>query len=365
MADQRPVDRDINLVLVTGAGASREFGVNARKLPLMSDWCASMAQELAEGPAGYLQATGLRHDLDGPAFERQLGTFLQATQAFDRIRGFLAPSVEFQVLVQPVSPSQLKTWQETTRHHLDQIIQIIYGSLYRSFGSPSLDILKAWAAYSPLLTHFGVYAGTGGLVVATTNYDVLAEAALGAGGFRVDCGETPSPQRTNERTVESAGLLRGMPRYTPVLHLHGRTGWYRPRGSAQVQSTDSATHEAGFGTPVVLLPDLEKDYAGDEFIAGIWSDFRESLQRARRVLVLGHSLHDAKLVESIRENIELGRVGVAWHSGPTASATERLDLESKVRTELAGAQTFGIDFTEPLDFDDQNAFHDWVIAAST
>jgi hypothetical protein len=38
MADRQTQEKDIDLVLVTGAGASHEFGVNHSKMPLMSAW---------------------------------------------------------------------------------------------------------------------------------------------------------------------------------------------------------------------------------------------------------------------------------------------------------------------------------------
>jgi hypothetical protein len=58
-------DRDIDYVIVTGAGASREFGVDGKKFPLMGDWSNALVQALLNGSASYLKATGLAADMPG------------------------------------------------------------------------------------------------------------------------------------------------------------------------------------------------------------------------------------------------------------------------------------------------------------
>jgi len=60
-----------------------------------------------------------------------------------------------------------------------------------------------------------------------------------------------------------------------------------------------------------MLPDPGKVYGDDEIVAGLWKQFTVALQRAKAVLVLGHSLNDRSLVEAIVANVEpLDRVGV-------------------------------------------------------
>jgi hypothetical protein len=86
-------ERDIDVVLVTGAGASRTFGVNGVPMPLMGDWSDHLVGKL--GPRmGYLDATGLRRGMSGEDFEARLGKFLQDVQAFRRIGSLLKPSVQ-------------------------------------------------------------------------------------------------------------------------------------------------------------------------------------------------------------------------------------------------------------------------------
>jgi hypothetical protein len=84
------------------------------------------------------------------------------------------------------------------------------------------------------------------------------------------------------------GLLDGMPRFVPVLHVHACVGWFRRQGGP-AYSNSSAAYAEGFGIPIVMLPDLEKEHETDPVISAIWTEFAKRLGRARRVLVLGHS----------------------------------------------------------------------------
>lgn len=49
-------ERDIGVVLVTGAGASRAFGVNGKPMPLMGDWSDDLVRKLASR-TGYREVT--------------------------------------------------------------------------------------------------------------------------------------------------------------------------------------------------------------------------------------------------------------------------------------------------------------------
>jgi hypothetical protein len=88
-------ERDIDVVMVTGAGASRAFGVNGHPMPLMNDWSDHLVRKLAQHN-GYLDATGLRNGMGSEKFEARLGKFLQDVEAFRRISDLLDPSVKFQ-----------------------------------------------------------------------------------------------------------------------------------------------------------------------------------------------------------------------------------------------------------------------------
>jgi hypothetical protein len=66
-----------------------------------------------------------------------------------------------------------------------------------------------------------------------------------------------------------------------------------------------------------MLPDPHKQPGNDEIIGQMWAEFREALQRAKRVLVLGHSLHDAPLVEALNVPAGAGRLAVTLLGEPT------------------------------------------------
>lgn len=52
-----------------------------------------------------------------------------------------------------------------------------------------------------------------------------------------------------------------------------------------------------------MLPDPEKNYDQDLTIITLWSEFRSALGRAKKVLVLGHSLNDSYLVRTLSQYV--------------------------------------------------------------
>jgi hypothetical protein len=347
-------EKDIDLVLVTGAGASRCFGAGSELMPLMADWSDALVTKLSRGGAGYLEATGLARQLPGPEFELRLGTFLREANAFSQIDRLLGPSTQFQALPPGVGQQNLEQWQQTTVHHLRAIRTMIHESLFELFGPDRIDSYAASEAYAELLNVIGL--GTNDtMVLATTNYDVIGEGVLELLGRRPDWGEPPQAvRRGTEPQVQVDGLLDGLPRYTPVLHLHGRVGWYRRDDTPGVTSTGATRHQDGFGAPVVVLPDPEKVYE-DVLVASMWREFEHALRRARRVLVLGHSLADAALVEVLSTSVSpAGRLAVSVlgdsqdPSEAAASATPTVDL---VAERLSGAELLPIRFERTPLFD--------------
>ena len=65
-----------------------------------------------------------------------------------------------------------------------------------------------------------------------------------------------------------------------------------------------------------MLPDPRKEPGDDGIIGQMWTEFHEALRLARRVLVLGHSLHDAPLVEALSESDGRGKVAVTLLDNP-------------------------------------------------
>jgi hypothetical protein len=310
--DGRGQPRDIDLVLVTGAGASTEFGVNGTKLPLMAEWSDSLVSKLAQR-INYLDTTGLRRGMSGEEFETRLGKFLRDIEAFGRIGDLLEASARFQDLGPGgqalTAQGVLPRWHSVAVHHFDQIVGLIRESLYENFADASVDLGAAGQAYSGLFGSLGL-SGDSRMVYATTNYDTIGENAIRASGGRPDWGQPPSLGNEGELRLEIPGIIEGIGRYVPVLHLHGRVGWYRRDG--RVYAANVVRHEQGYGIPIVMLPDPDKVYDQDDVIISLWQQFGEALARAKRVLVLGHSLNDSFMLRALVQNVEpLERIAVA------------------------------------------------------
>jgi hypothetical protein len=345
-------DRDIELVMVTGAGASCSFGVRQR-LPLMGDWVNELVQRLGEKGMGFVQATGLKRDMEPQQFEAQLGAFLRSVQAFDRIQSLLGPITEF-----PGSPGaflpadQWNQWHRAASFQLSQIVGVIHESLYALFADQSVDTRAAARAYAGLFAEIGLPVTTG-WVCATTNYDTLAEGAISELGGLPDAGDVQPSLLSPERDIRVDGLIAGMPRYVPVLHLHGRAGWFR-REDGRAYAVPAQAYNQSLGIPIVMLPDLQKDYATDPIISSLWSEFGQALARAKRVLVLGHSLHDDALLTALASNITpQRRVAVtvlASETDPSQPANaEAASVRGRVLERLPEAQVIPLRFTSDFE----------------
>jgi hypothetical protein len=247
-----------------------------------------------------------------------------------------------------VRPSQgqgvLKEWHRVAVHHLEQIVEAIRESLYEEFTASGFNRSRAVQAYGQLFQTLGL-RGNSRWVYATTNYDLIGEMVIEELGALPDWGQPPRTGLTGEPPLHVADILEGMPRYVPVLHLHGRVGWYRRvDGAGQVTSTYSGSntqHQQGFGVPIVMLPDPHKVYDADDVITALWAQFRQSLQRAKAVLVLGHSLNDQALIDAITSNVDpLERVGVtllAEEGHPDKTDSSALPTIQKIQEHLGNA----------------------------
>lgn len=346
-------ERDIDLVLVTGAGASREFGNNQGSagpglLPLMGDWSDSVLRKVGNIPGGR-EFVGLDPALQGIEFERRLGRFLRLAQMFPDIEAILDASIQ-----QPIpgisGPQPLRNWHRQTTSYLEQCLAAIHGSLYESFGWERTLPQAAVQPYRNLFQALRV-APPQSLVYTTTNYDRIGEAVLDRLGWRIDCGERTTfsgPGTGGQQTIDVDRLTDGLSRYTPVLHLHGAVGWYRRQTDGSLLVAGGTMYQADFGVPIVMLPDPEKDYEAEPIIQTLWSQFGEALQRAKRVLVLGHSLSDPGLVEALRTHVEPGeRLAVTLLA--TRSNSDELDPSAAstlaiIRERLPAARLISLRF---------------------
>jgi hypothetical protein len=278
----------------------------------MSQWSEKLLKALFDSGADIHDLSGLKTGMSGPEFEAALGLFLRRADAFAQVRDIvpLTPKVP------GVSGPQIQTWYDNVASSFDRINDVIHASLIGEFHHSRLAVTEAKQAYGALLRMAGLPSGQR-LVYATTNYDALGELALEELGARVDAGEPTRQYGGHATGLNVAGLLDGIGRNTPVLHLHGKSGWYRDK-EGQVQVLDVLQHHPSQGVPVVMLPDPAKTYAGDDVLALLWAQFEEAVLTAQRVLVLGHSLHDDQLVKVLKRIPDQTRLAITFYgSGST------------------------------------------------
>jgi hypothetical protein len=225
-------------------------------------------------------------------FEERLGSFLRFTQSLPNTAmypraGFSDPSA---------NSREIEHWFEQAATTSKQVTQAIYASLHELFGSARVSPRAAAQAYEPLLTLLQAER----LTYATTNYDVAGEIALDELGRRPYAGEDVGWSATEARVLHFDDIFSDDTRRTPVLHLHGRVGWYRTADNQVFSAPPDATYIAERGAPALLLPDPSKVY--DDFVSeSIWQQFSAALGQATHVLVLGHSLNDPQLRATLQQ----------------------------------------------------------------
>ena len=279
-------------MVVAGAGASRELGAGEESMPLMSDWARDLVESMSALSTNLPYAMGLNADLSGEAFETVLGDFLSWSASLESAKKlrFIGSSTLGQ------QEAAIEEWFLRSETVSNEILRAIHGSLHRLFGQSRINAVAAATAYGGLFKRLGI-EDRDLLAFATTNYDVAAELALETLGKRPYWGEdtvlgTDSVVRP---TFPNAQIGKCF-----VFHLHGRVGWYRTAEGHVIGLPPDKAFDESAGVPALLLPDPNKDYAGDVFTSELWRGFRTALSNSSRVLVLGHSLHDQHLVEALR-----------------------------------------------------------------
>jgi hypothetical protein len=314
-----------DLLLVTGAGASRNLGTGNSKMPLMGEWASALCEQLETEEPGLAPACGLDPEFDGPRFEEAIGDLLQ----WDRVRYL---EERFQPLAlsgftgAPIG--KLKEARERTTDRLRRFQSALDLTLFWQFGQRAVDDGKAERAYESLLHQLdpSVFA------VATTNYDRSAESALLGLGHTVVNGFVGRP--TRRQVFTPSALAEGRGTGTTLLHLHGAVGWYERDGEVILDNAEE-DFDPNRGTPVVLYPDPEKKPAEAAIVSELWQEFEIMVNEASSILVIGHSLHDDPLVEHL--------AGVGQDRPLAVSCYSRADRE-RVKECLPAALPFQLDF---------------------
>jgi hypothetical protein len=328
---------------------------------MMAEWSNKLVKKIGAGGSVDLNLIGLRQGLSGEEFEQTLGDFLRRVDAFREIEPLIGPSAKLSNVPAEVrSEGTLAKWHLTTLTGLTGITKHLHESLFEEFSSKRINADASAQAYGQLLRKLGIDERSI-LVYATTNYDMRGELALKYLGRRPDDGQLVElTGSASDPPLDVDNLLTGLPRYTPILHLHGRVGWYR-RPGGMVYATNASSHQDGFGTPIVMLPDPNKVYDGDDIINTLWHTFLAALERAKRVFVLGHSLNDTQLIEALRQHVEpLSRIGVAVLSDKAGQESESgRQLGERVKTELPQAGLIPVCF-DPEPFIGEEELSDWL-----
>ena len=262
----------------------------------MTDWSNQLLDDLFKTDRDLPGIIPLSLNLSGEEFERSLGEFLREAEGFMAARQ-LSWRLE----------GHSADWYDTQYTRVEKVVRIIYDSVYRTFSALHIDGDRAGAAYGRLLLEAldGRAVPHSSWVLATTNYDLLGELAVTRLGAQPMNGETYPPPRRFHR-VSAANINQStLVHSVPVLHLHGCVRWVRrsQNGDDEVLALALEEHFPAMGRPLVILPDLDKLYP-DPLITAIWAQFEDALSRARRVMVLGHSLNDRRLVSTLRERVQ-------------------------------------------------------------
>jgi hypothetical protein len=298
------VDPAPKLLIVTGAGASRNLG-SGSPLPLMPDWNRIVIEALDKTELMLSMAVGLRPSMGGAEFEDQVGQILEWSRLLKLFEQFGRLGAD------PLGGKLQTGVEDWVRHNDSRVrafIRVLNRTLFERFGADAIDDAKAKTAYEWVDDDLLPNVPTS-LILATTNYDQSAEIAFQAMGYAVHDGFTDDAVRTPRYDPTNLGnFAPPSTKQISVLHLHGGVGWYEREQGVRRYSADIELNEA-FGVPLVLHPDPKKHPDSLPQIRRIWDEFRAAVRAATHILVIGHSLNDPTLVDYLRD--ATGQVVVA------------------------------------------------------
>lgn len=294
----------MKLLLVLGAGASRNLGKKDDSMPLMSDWSTALSEALDQHEEGLATACHLSPEMSGPEFEASLGELLR----WEQVRYL---EERFQLLGGPHAhniPTGVREARGMQDRRMRAVKEILNRTLYEQFGLKRVDNKRAQAAYEKLLQRLE----NPELAIATTNYDRVAERALWLMDRSVNTGFEEQPP--GSPVLKPSGMIERSEGQVPVIHLHGAVGWYEDEEGIVTDFYGDKGYNSTLGTPVVLYPDPEKDPTNEALVRELWLEFRAALGWADRILVLGHSLNDPALVTTLSDFVENTPTVVGCHT---------------------------------------------------
>ncbi len=180
-----PID---NLVLITGAGASRELGGAQQSLPLMTDWAAILRKALDQEELGLSALVGIHEGQTGPEFEQAVGDFLAWHQVLPLAARYLPFGLDRAARLQ----GDVRDWDQRASYRASKVVGVLHRTLYEQFGGGRINPETAKTSYGTLLGALEFSSGRT-ITVATTNYDPGAEVAFAELGLPPDVGEAAGP----------------------------------------------------------------------------------------------------------------------------------------------------------------------------
>jgi len=253
--------------------------------------------------------------MPGDEFEAALGRFVAFANALPAIAPLHDFGGKLNVLQPPATVQHTldsSAWLSHAQTNVRLVQAAIQRNLFDLFNEKRVDEDAAFVSYSALHKQLrdAFDARPVFLAHVTTNFDHAIEAAI---GLEAEAGEESrqvldgfAPSFGGRAEVWAPNLLRYGTQHDgeiPVLHLHGAVGWYfTPDGAAVLRRPSDELLDERL-TPALLLPDDRKDvrlFPGP--LKQVWEQFRSLLSGSTHILVLGHSLHDAHLVQEIGDS---------------------------------------------------------------
>lgn len=283
----------MRLLLITGAGASRDLNKqNMPPISLMCDWARALTDHLGAPLSTLL---GLEAVGSGQKFEARLGEIAHWLQLKAMNMGF-APMTSGTDDGEDELARAFRRALESASERGRRLEHGLDVTLFEQFGPHRFDTDSAAEAYDSLLLTVCEGEYPEALICATTNYDRSLELALEDLRMTARTGFRYSPVRQAILDADGLGVFEKRP---ALLYLHGAVGWYRDDAGGILAYPANEPYRPEHGRPAVLYPSPNKSVE-DSVVHDIWREFDAALSEATHVLVLGHSLGDAHLVNRLR-----------------------------------------------------------------
>jgi hypothetical protein len=281
------------IVVLTGAGASQPL-----KKPLMNSFMDLLEEELHEEARKVLARIYETYKLPDGEKGRDLEVVLEALTRYEEHIKLYETDLNFiQFVGRAANFNTFKSYVELIRETAIQLIFDHYGSV---------DADDSVALYSPFIETLLYKQGTQFLPIFTTNYDPAVETYAEQVGIKLVDGFT-----TGRRLVwkpdlfNEVGPERGQA--IALFKLHGSTNWYYQDGEIVVYNGLSSPVVPGCENMILYPAQIKPELIEREPFKTLYFYFEQYLTSAKITIIVGHSLRDKVLVETIRRAVRKNR----------------------------------------------------------